>query len=120
MNWETRPPGTSMGPFNSLPPFEIARYPVTHAQFQAFIGAGGYAPDAPWWQGLQRPDQPRPARWPDANAPRETVSWFEATAFCRWLAAATGEPIRLLTEQEWERAAAGMAGLVEIAGTLAL
>lgn len=93
-----------------LPPFDLARYPVTNAQFQAFIDDGGYAPQAPWWQGLQRPAGPAAARWPDANAPRETVSWYEACAFARWLAARTGQAIGLPTEKQWERAAAGTDG----------
>ena len=65
----------------ALPAFDIARYPVTHRQFQAFIDAGGYA-DARWWNGLaDRFDAPRAAEWREPNAPRETVSWYEAVAF---------------------------------------
>ncbi|MBQ0957437.1 SUMF1/EgtB/PvdO family nonheme iron enzyme [Ideonella sp. 4Y11] len=94
-----------------LPAFELARYPVTQAQFQAFIDDGGYAVDTPWWNGLdQRLDAPAEAAWAEPNAPRVTVSWFEAVAYCRWLSHRLGEPIRLPTEKEWERAAAGTEG----------
>ena len=93
-----------------LPAFDIARYPVTHRQFQAFIDAGGYA-EPRWWRGLaQRIDAPGDAAWPDPNAPRERVSWYEAVAFCRWLSAALNQDIRLPTEQQWERAASGTEG----------
>ena len=47
------------------------------------------------------------ASWQEANAPRETVSWFEAVAFCRWLSQQTGSKIRLPTEWEWQQAATG-------------
>jgi formylglycine-generating enzyme required for sulfatase activity len=96
--------------------FLIARYPVTHAQFQAFLNADdGYAHDR-WWRALDQLDRnPGPAYWPIANHPRETVSWFEAMAFCAWLTerlglADTGRAIRLPTEWEWERAARGTDG----------
>lgn len=98
-------------------PFRIARYPITHRQFQAFVDAGGYGQEE-WWSGLaQRPD-PTPARWTEPNAPRESVSWYEAMAFCRWLDAglsAAGELpegwlVCLPTEVQWERAARGTDG----------
>ena len=93
-----------------LPTFEIARYPITHRQFRAFIDAGGYA-DARWWAGLARRfEQPADAAWTDPNAPRERVSWYEAVAFCRWLGATLGEDIQLPTEQQWERTARGRHG----------
>jgi Sulfatase-modifying factor enzyme 1/TIR domain/NACHT domain len=98
----------------ALPPFALARYPVTNAQYQAFIDAGGYG-DARWWQDMPaakptaRP-APLAPRWPDANAPRETVSWYEAMAYGRWLSAATGLAISLPTERQWERAASGSTG----------
>jgi hypothetical protein len=94
-----------------LPEFHIARYPITHAQFQAFIDADGYQDDR-WWQGLhERLDAPASPEWSEPNAPRERVSWYEAVAFCRWLSDRRGFTVSLPTEQQWERAARGMQGL---------
>jgi hypothetical protein len=89
------------------PTFHIARYPVTHAQFQAFIDAGGYS-DERWWRGLaERVEAPREACWSEPNSPRENVSWYEAAAFCCWLSASTAETVSLPTEEQWKRAARG-------------
>jgi len=38
------------------------------------------------------------------------VSWFEAEAYANWLSKQKGHPMRLPTEQEWERAACGRDG----------
>jgi formylglycine-generating enzyme required for sulfatase activity len=93
-----------------LPGFQIARYPITHAQFQAFIDAGGYQ-EADWWEGLaERIEQPETPNWSESNRPRETVSWYEAMAFCRWLSDRLGYEVRLPTEAEWEKAARGTDG----------
>ncbi|MEZ5594061.1 MAG: SUMF1/EgtB/PvdO family nonheme iron enzyme [Gammaproteobacteria bacterium] len=89
--------------------FFISRYPITHAQFQAFIDQGGYDQNQLWWQGLQH-EPPEKAAWPFANRPRECVSWYDATAFCRWLSVQTGQIITLPTEQQWEKAARGEKG----------
>src|SRR5262249_20751321 len=33
----------------TIPPFELARYPVTNAQYKLIVEAGGYDLTAPWW-----------------------------------------------------------------------
>ncbi|MEM7254559.1 MAG: SUMF1/EgtB/PvdO family nonheme iron enzyme [Pseudomonadota bacterium] len=92
-------------------PFEISRYPITNAQFQAFVAAeNGYNNDQ-WWVAFSEPDRGAIApSWNISNHPRETVSWWEAMAFCHWLSAQTGDDVRLPTEWEWERAARGKRG----------
>ncbi|AEI99994.1 Sulphatase-modifying factor protein [Nitrosomonas sp. Is79A3] len=50
---------------------------------------------------------------PAFNAPSQPVigvCWFEARAYCLWLAAQTGQLFRLPTEVEWEAAARGLEG----------
>jgi sulfatase-modifying factor enzyme 1/uncharacterized protein DUF4062 len=92
----------------TLSRFFMGRYPITNIQYQCFIDAGGYA-DERWWQDLEK-TEPESPRWPQSNRPRTNVDWYEATAFCRWLSAQLGYEIRLPTEHEWERAAAGREG----------
>lgn len=87
-----------------LPPYAIARYPVTNRQWQAFVDDGGYTDDR-WWAGLaKRPETWDPA-WSEPTAPRENISWYEAMAYCRWLSDRLGREVSLPTEQQWERAA---------------
>src|SRR6187455_1283852 len=62
-----------------LPPFAIARTPVTNALYAAFVAAtGAHAPST--WRG----PQPRGALH---DHPVVDVSWEDASAFCRWLTA---------------------------------
>lgn len=95
-----------------LPPFALSRYLVTHRQFQAFVDAPDGYTDARWWHNFdaQRATAPRPATWSESNCPRESVTWFEATAFCRWLSHRLRADIRLPSERQWERAARGRDG----------
>jgi formylglycine-generating enzyme required for sulfatase activity/nucleoside phosphorylase len=96
-----------------VPRFLISRYPVTQAQFQAFRDAAdGYRNDE-WWtaEGLKwrsivisgGEDSNRGS----PNSPAVNVSWYEASAFCNWMAYRTGRRVRLPTEPEWEKAARG-------------
>jgi formylglycine-generating enzyme required for sulfatase activity len=87
--------------------FRIARYPVTNAQFEAFINAEDGYQNLQWWAEIRQSKAPEPPEWKEANSPREKLSWFEAVAFCRWLSQRTGSKIRLPTEWEWQQAAIG-------------
>jgi Sulfatase-modifying factor enzyme 1/Novel STAND NTPase 1 len=90
-------------------PFEMARYPVTNDQFQAFAAAEGGYRNPRWWRDMpdRANDGPAESRWPEASHPRVEVSWYEAVAFCRWLPHRLGFEVRLLTEFEWQQAATG-------------
>ncbi|MFP4437893.1 MAG: SUMF1/EgtB/PvdO family nonheme iron enzyme [Chloroflexaceae bacterium] len=101
-----------------LPGFWIARYPITVAQYAAFIAAGGYNEQRYWtpegWKWQQKHNRTQPRFWSDAhyNSPNQAlvgVTWYECMAFCAWLTAHladTGYAVRLPTEAEWEAAAA--------------
>ena len=68
-------------------PYHIAKYPITNVQFQAFIDAPDVQNER-WWQGLPDNEQTfSEPSFPESNHPRETVSWYQAIAFCRWLTA---------------------------------
>lgn len=103
----------------SLEGFRIARYPITNAQYQCFIDDGGYESGTWRLRTLERQEHERP-RWREGNHPRETVSWYEAIVFCRWLDAKLRDrdllnnyaQVRLPTQFEWEKAASGLNELV--------
>ncbi|MCI0711397.1 MAG: formylglycine-generating enzyme family protein [Chloroflexi bacterium] len=88
-------------------PFAMAKYQVTYAQYMAFIEADDGWYDERWWMAIgthrDAPSQPRKFD----NHPVENVSWYDATAFCRWLSHHLGYEIRLPTEWEWQWAAGG-------------
>ncbi|MEM7129832.1 MAG: SUMF1/EgtB/PvdO family nonheme iron enzyme [Chloroflexota bacterium] len=93
-------------------PYHISQYPITVAQYGAFIDAGGYEERSLWtdsgweWKQANRITGPETYgdRFETPNHPQVGVSWYEATAFCHWLSEQSGTPIRLPTEAEWERA----------------
>jgi formylglycine-generating enzyme required for sulfatase activity len=89
-------------------PFEMAKYPVTVAQFDYFTQAtDGYA-DARWWDGLaKRRMEPAPQSYDDSRVARVFVDWYECVAFCRWLGQRLCCDVRLPTEWEWQWAASG-------------
>jgi len=121
-----------------LPAFWISRYPVTNAQFAAFVQAGGYREQRYWAEAEQAKvwADGRVRGWPD-DEPREApydfgepfnlpnhpvvgVTWYEALAFCRWLTdmlhqrgeLAAGTEVCLPGEAQWEKAARGTDGRI--------
>ena len=111
----------------AVEPFTIGRYLVTNAQFRFFMDAGGYEQPRYWtpegWDYCQRQRWIKPRLWDDGqwnqpNQPVVAVSWYEAVAYTRWLTETlhaqkrlrSDWAVRLPTEAEWERAAAGLNG----------
>ncbi len=82
-----------------LPDFRLAKYPVTNAQYAAFVTATNR--EAPrTWPGNEPPAELM-------NHPVVDVTWHDAVAFCAWLSAELGETVRLPSEAAWEKAAKG-------------
>ncbi len=110
--------------------FWMAAYPVTVAQYRAFVDDGGYQQEEHWSKAglawLKEESRQAPAYWDDVkwtadNLPVVGVSWYEAVAYCQWLnAKMDGQlgqyEIRLPTEAEWEWAARGARGDIWPAG----
>ena len=85
-----------------LPEYWIGKYPVTNAQYAIFVEASGRRFPEHWKGG--RPPEGK------EDHPVVNVSWWDALAYCRWLAEVTGKPYRLPSEAQWEKAARGTDG----------
>ena len=83
----------------TLQPFQIARTPVTHQQYAAFVAATQTRSPVQW-----HGTQPPATLW---SLPVVDVTWHEAQAYCVWLSNEIEQVVRLPTEAEWERAARG-------------
>ncbi|MCS6847954.1 MAG: SUMF1/EgtB/PvdO family nonheme iron enzyme [Anaerolineae bacterium] len=104
-----------------LDEYLIGKYPVTVAQFAAFVKATGYETTAEregsafvytgsTWDYVKganwyRPRGPKSDVTQKQNHPVTCVSWDDAAAFCKWLSEASGRDVRLPSEAQWEKAA---------------
>ena len=118
--------GSAVSPQGAaVPAFLIDKYEVTNSRFLKFVAAGGYRDQTfwpetlivngrptPWAAALQafvdRTGLPGPRSWSGGSFPEGKgdhpvvgVSWYEATAYARWL----GKD--LPTREQWWRAALG-------------
>src|SRR5699024_4518379 len=106
-----------------VPAFEASRLLVSNGEFLPFVEADGYNAPEYWteegqqWLDYRKASHPTfwvshdndwhlrlmteevPMRW---NWPVE-VNAHEARAFCRWKSGQTGKPVRLPSEDEWQR-----------------
>jgi formylglycine-generating enzyme required for sulfatase activity len=77
--------------------YSIARFPVTVGEFDCFVQSGGTMPETrkqvSWEVQKSHPDHPVVC-----------VRWIDAMEYISWLRRMTGQPWRLPTEAEWEKA----------------
>ncbi len=86
--------------------YQIGAYPVTVAEYACAVRA----------KAVREPQKYGNVDWAAQQArldhPVVRVSWNDAVAYIAWLAKTTGQPWRLPTEAEWEKAARGADGRI--------
>jgi 5-histidylcysteine sulfoxide synthase/putative 4-mercaptohistidine N1-methyltranferase len=106
-----------------VPAFAASKYLVSNAEYLGFMEDGGYTDDAWWseeglaWRNYHKADKPGfwrgepgayrirlmtteiplPMNWP------VEICYLEANAFCEWMSANTGRPVRMPDEAEYRR-----------------
>lgn len=109
-----------------IPPFFVSQYLITYTQFQVFLDADDGFEDERWW--VKMPNEYRKQKMAGqrikiSNAPRDSVSAYQALAFGRWLndrlsglelphhnrilCVGVNAEVRLPTELEWQWIAQG-------------
>ncbi len=113
-------------------PGGFGKYPVTNLQYARFVAGGGYGRRELWseagWAWRQKENREGPwtmnEEFENPIFPRISVTFYEAEAYCRWLATSKSFRLegdsspesagrlvaRLPAEEEWERAARGADG----------
>jgi formylglycine-generating enzyme required for sulfatase activity len=87
-----------------LEAYLIEQYPVTNAEYAAFVQETNHPPPPHWKNGDFAPE--------DANLPVVHVSWHDSRVYAQW----AGK--RLPTEAEWEKACRGPDGRIYPWGNL--
>ena len=110
----------------TLSAYSIGKYPITNAQYAAFVAADGYRERRYWteagwqWKGDRSGPESYGGAFDLPNHPVVDVSWYEAVAFCRWLTEQLREngeigpdqEVTLPTEAQWEKASRGTDGRI--------
>jgi len=107
---------------NEVAGFKASRYLASNREFLEFVEGGGYHEQKWWteegwaWRNFRNSEHPlfwiRKDGWKLRTMVEEIdlpwnwpveVNYLEAKAFCNWKAERTGLPIRLPSEDEWNR-----------------
>jgi len=88
-----------------VPEFQMQETLVTNGMWDEFL-ADDYDNPA-WWDFEISPSDQKnvPGQWSDADCPRETINWYQAKAFGKYLSARLGVDCDLPTEEQFFYAA---------------
>ena len=75
-------------------PFYLGKYPITQAQWRVVTS----------FSKVKHELKADPSEFKGLNRPVDSISWLEASEFCKRLSEKTGKTYRLPTEAEWEYA----------------